>query len=156
MNKKVLEKHTIGEIVYNFIVNILFWVIPLLSFGINFYLMRKIDINSDIIKDISNAFITVSGILPGLLLTFIATITELPEKNDLIKNIKKQGYFELLYKIIFLDIILWVLTLLASIIMIFLQEIIIIKIAISLFISSVLLFVYGFIKLGQIILLINR
>lgn len=156
MNKKVLEKHTIGEIVYNFIVNILFWVIPLLSFGISFYLMRKIDINSDIIKDISNAFITVSGILPGLLLTFIATITELPEKNDLIKNIKKQGYFELLYKIIFLDIILWVLTLLASIIMIFLQEIIIIKIAISLFISSVLLFVYGFIKLGQIILLINR
>lgn len=156
MNKKVLEKHTIGEIVYNFIVNILFWVIPLLSFGISFYLMRKIDINSDIIKDISNAFITVSGILPGLLLTFIATITELPEKNDLIKNIKKQGYFELLYKIIFLDIILWVLTLLVSIIMIFLQEIIIIKIAISLFISSVLLFVYGFIKLGQIILLINR
>lgn len=156
MDKKILEKHTIGEIVYNFIVNVSFWVIPLLSFGISLYLMRKIDINSNIIKDISNAFITVSGILPGLLLTFIATITELPEKNDLIKNIKKQGYFGLLYKIIFLDIILWVLTLLASIIMIFLQEIIIIKIAISLFISSVLLFVYGFIKLGQIILLINR
>ena len=156
MNKKIYEKHTIGEIVYNFIVNIIFLVIPSLSFGSSLFLMRKTEINSDIIKDISNAFITVSGILPGLLLTFIATITELPEKNDLIKNIKKQGYFKLLYKIIFLDIILWVLTLLVSIIMIFLQEIIIIKIAISFFISSVLLFVYGFIKLGQIILLINR
>ncbi len=156
MDKKIFEKHTIGEIVYNFIVNILFWVIPLVSFGISLFLMRKIEIISDIIKDISNAFITVSGILPGMLLTFIATITGLPEKNDLIKNIKKQGYFGLLYKIIFLDIILWVLTLLVSIIMIFWQEIIIIKIAISLFISSILLFVYGFIKLGQIILLINR
>ena len=156
MNKKVLEKHTIGEIVYNFIVNILYWVIPLVSFGFSLFFMRKTEINTNIIKDISNAFITVSGIFPGLLLTFIATITGLPEKNELIKNIKKQGYFGLLYKIIFLDIILWTLTLLASIIMIFLQEIIIIKIAISLFISSVLLFVYGFVKLGQIILLINR
>lgn len=98
MDKKMFEKHTIGEIVYNFIVNILFWVIPLLSFGVSLYLMRRIDINSDIIKDISNAFITVSGILPGLLLTFIATITELPEKNDLIKNIKNKDILDYFIK----------------------------------------------------------
>lgn len=55
-------------------------VIPLLSFGISLFFMRKIEIRSGIVQDISNAFITVSGILPGLLLTFIATITELPEK----------------------------------------------------------------------------
>jgi len=156
MNKKIFENHTMFEIIYNFYINISYIIIPIISAIISFFIMKKIIINQSVIKDISNAFITVSGILPGILLTFITNVTSLPEDNFLIKKIKKQGYFELLYKIIFSDISLWVITLIFSVVMLILNKIILLKITISLFVSAVALFIHGFLMLAKITLLTNR
>lgn len=156
MNKKIVKNHTMLEIIYNFYINISYIIIPFISGIISFFIMKKITIDPSVIKDISNAFITVSGILPGILLTFITNVTSLPEDNFLIKNIKKQGYFELLYKIIFFDISLWVITLIFSVIMLILNRIILLKITISLFVSAVALFIHGFVMLAKITLLTNR
>lgn len=156
MNKKIFENHTMFEIIYNFYINISYIIIPIISGIISFFIIKKIIIDQSVIKDISNAFITVSGILPGILLTFITNVTSLPEDNFLIKNIKKQGYFELLYKIIFSDISIWVITLIFSVIMLILNKIILLKITISLFVSAVALFIHGFVMLAKITLLTNR
>lgn len=156
MNKKVFKNHTMFEIIYNFYINISYIIIPIITGIISFFIMKKMIIDQTVINDISNAFITVSGILPGILLTFITNVTSLPEDNFLIKNIKKQGYFGLLYKIIFLDISLWVITLIFSVIMLILNKIILLKITISLFVSAVALFIHGFVMLSKITLLTNR
>lgn len=156
MSKNISEKYTKGEIAYDKITRSLYIIIPALVFIISMSLMWKGSLPENIIKDISNAFITVSGIVPGLLLSFFSNVTSLPEDNFFIKNIKKQGYFELLYKMIFADIALWLITLIAAIIMLVCEEIMLAKLTISFFISGVALFIYAFVTLARITMLTNK
>ena len=158
MNKLKFENHTVGEIVYDFIISISYIIIPIISFIITIIILYKTKIifNHEAINTLSNAFITVSGILPGILLTFIGNIINLPENNEFLNNIKAQGYYALLYKIIFLDITIWVIALIFSIIMITNQAQLLINITISFFIAAVALFLFGFWKLAQLTILSSR
>lgn len=158
MKNSKYTNHTITERIYDFMINISYIIIPIISFIITLSILYnfRLVLDSQEINTLSNAFITVSGILPGILLTFIGNIVNLPSDNEFLKNIKTQGYYELLYKIIFFDIAVWVITLIFSIIIIANQVQLLVNITISFFIAAVTLFLFGFWKLAQITILTSR
>lgn len=160
MKTSKFEKYTISEIIYDFLINISYIIIPIIFFIISFVLLWKLKVNiiqeSESINTLANSFITVSGILPGILLTFVGNIANLSDENQFVKNIKQQGYSELLYRIIFVDIALLIITLIFSIFILLCKNEILIYITISLFISSIVLFAYGFFKLAQVTILTSR
>lgn len=96
-------------------------------------------------NDILGGIITVSGVLPGLLLSFIGVITNFPEENIFIKNLKQTKTIYLLIRKISINMILLILVFILSLLSYFISNdkvlIIMSKLIVGSLFSSMILFI---------------
>lgn len=153
--EKLKNEYTMGEIIQSFFIKTAYITIPFLTFVITL-IVQNVFLNLSIlatetINNLATAFMTISGILPGILLTFIGNIANMPNDNTFVKNIKEQKYESILYNIIFTDITLLVVSLILSIMIMVKSTDITLMIAIAVFSSAVTLFIHCLALLNKII-----
>ena len=152
---KIKNEYTIGEIIQSFFIKTAYIIIPFFTFIITLIIQKSfLDLNTltnETINNLATAFMTISGILPGILLSFIGNIANMPDNNTFVKNIKEQKYEGILYNIIFTDITLLIISLILSIIITVKPIDITVMITVAVFSSAVTLFIHCLSLLNKII-----
>lgn len=153
--ERIKNEYTIGEIIQSFFIKTAYIIIPFFTFIITLIIQKSfLDLNTltnETINNLATAFMTISGILPGILLSFIGNIANMPDNNTFVKNIKEQKYEGILYNIIFTDITLLIISLILSIIITVKSIDITVMITVAVFSSAVTLFIHCLSLLNKII-----
>ncbi|MCX8075347.1 MAG: hypothetical protein N2749_07175 [Clostridia bacterium] len=115
-------------------------ILTILSLIISYIILNYISIDIQKKDSLLNSIITVSGVLPGLLLSFLGILTNLPDDNKFIANLNKTKRPYLLKRKIQYNILILIIVFILAIPSYFINEVFLLKIIISLLFTSMVIF----------------